>query len=186
MEEKRIFIGSFIKTKSLEEIFNQLKHKLNNKAKIKWNRTPENFHITYKFIGNLPLDKIREIKTFIDDKYAQPKNVDLEITGINYFTKKDKPAILYAEVKEKNGDILIKTHRQIEDYLYKTGVISKKEKKFVPHITLGRIKLVSPEFYDIINEYSQKKMGQIDSLKVQIIESQLSPKGALYKPLKID
>ena len=186
MEEKRIFIGSLIKTKALEDVFNKLKDRLSKKTNIKWSRTPENFHVTYKFIGNLPLDKIKEIQKYIEKNYARPINIDLEITGINYFTKKGKPAVLYAEVKEKNGEILNKIHRQIEDYLYKTGVISKKEKTFVPHITLGRIKSVSPEFYDIINDFGQIKMGQIDSLKVQIIESQLSPKGALYKPLKID
>ncbi len=185
MEEKRIFIGSLLHTDMLEKLYQTLKKELHNKAKIKWTRTPDNFHITFRFIGKLPLNKIKEINKFLKEHFQSTQEIPLKIQGIKYFKRKGKPSVLYAEIKEEQGNQLQKIHDEIEEFLLNNGIITNAEKQFHPHITLGRIKSVSPEFYKEIEKYNTEDLGKINKFKIEIIESRLSPEGALYKPLKL-
>jgi 2'-5' RNA ligase len=184
MKEKRIFIGSFVQTDSLKTLFDELKHKMDKKARVKWTRTPENFHITYKFLGDTPLDVIKEINLFLKENFNQTIHVDIPIKGIKYFKRKNKPAILYAGIDDLNFK-LGEVQKKIDNFLIKNNYSEHKEKHFNPHITLGRIKSVTPEFYKILEDYNNQELGKIKEIKIEIIESKLSPQGSLYKPLKL-
>jgi len=185
MEEKRIFIGSMLQTDKLEEVFKQLKKDLDGHAHIKWTKTPKNFHITYRFIGNLDMEKIKKIDDFLNNHFSHPEKIFFKIKGINYFRRKGKPAILYAEIHGEEGKKLEEIQRKVENFLIKEGIVTNNDKKFTPHITLGRIKSSSPDFDKTITSYKNKELGEINNINIEIIESELSPDGATYKPLKI-
>ncbi len=184
MEEKRIFIGSFVNQPALTENFETLKKDLENKAAIKWTRSPQNFHITYHFLGNTPIDQIHKIQNFIYKEFGENIPVDIDIKGIKLFHRKGKPAIIYAAIDDEKSSVLNGIYKKLEDFLYKESIIEKKNKPFKPHITLGRIKKTFKGFDEMIEQYKDKPSGKISSVKVDVIESQLSPKGALYKTLK--
>ncbi len=186
MKERRIFIGSFINSPQLVDKFESLQKQLNEKNKIKWTRTPANLHLTYKFIGKTPHQNIKKIEKFIGDKYKELENLKLNISGLNYFSRKGKPAVLYAGISGEDRNKLNQIQQEIEDFLMENGIVDKKEKKFNPHITLGRIKKVENDFYEIMDKNKEVDLGKISDLKIEVIESELSPEGALYKPLKLD
>ncbi len=184
MEEKRIFIGSFVNQPALIENFESLKEELKYKAIIKWTRSPQNFHITYCFLGNTPIDQIHKIQNFIQKEFEKNIPVDIDIKGIKLFHRKGKPAIIYAAIDDEKSSVLNGIYKKLEDFLYKERIIEKKSNHFKPHITLGRIKKTYNGFDKIIERYKDRSSGKIKSIKVDVIESQLSPKGALYKKLK--
>jgi len=61
----------------------------------------------------------------------------------------------------------------------------EEKKPFIPHITLKRIKYVKKDiFLRKIKSYEDRFFGAQNEIKVDIVESILSPDGAVYKPVE--
>ncbi len=182
---KRIFLGSFVKEKPLYDLFEHVQVVFNRETLIKWTRTPENLHLTWHFFGETPLKKIYQIQEALYDVLDKQFIVDVHITGIDFFNRRNKPAVLYAVLSDSSGR-LQHLFDQIQHQLYVHQLIQQPAERFVPHITLGRIKKVSSNFYDVLKVTNEQ--FQFIAVKIvipQIIESILTPHGALYKPFKI-
>ena len=183
MDSKRIFIGSFIRSIKLDNSFDEIKKVFDKDNKISWTRTTDNFHITYFFLGQTPIDTIEEIQKFLSEKYISIQEIEVKVKGLNYFKRKGKPSILYAEIEENKE--LTEIFNQLGEFLLAKNIIEKKNPKFIPHITLGRIKKASQLFDNEIEVFKEPDFGQQNGIKIEIIESILHPEGALYKPLKL-
>ncbi len=184
MDEKRVFIGSFVQDESLKKYFEKYKKALQDEAKIKWTKTPDNLHLTWHFFGNMPLEKIQKLQQILQDILPDELNIPVEINSITYFSRKGKPAVLYAAIDEKDT-VLQKLFQQIQQALYKSGLIAEPKNRFVPHITFGRIKKVNSGFKDKIALINQNfKPVSVNISKPEIIESILQPDGALYKAIQ--
>ena len=181
MNSKRIFIGSFTQHPVLTELYVKAKELLDNSGNFKWTRTPNNFHITYHFFGKMAVDDIDRLQKILAP--ALQKNYDMEIavTGLAYFKRKSKPTVLYAKLVP--NEALNNLFLDIQDLLYRHKFISEKNTRFTPHITMARIKKVAPDFYQKIDELQLPEPIRLNLSKVDIIESILSPEGALYKAI---
>jgi len=180
MLQKRIFTGSFIQDNQLNDLFYKVQFNIDKTGKFKWTRTPENLHITFHFFGDMLLGKINKLQTVLSDVLNKEHHINIEMTGLDFFTRKAKPSILYAGIKP--NEALKSLYHQIQDLLYKHHFIQEKNNKFVPHITLARIKHVTPEFYKNLESFNQSfNPIIINNIKVDIIESVLEPEGALYR-----
>ncbi len=185
MNTKRIFIGSFTEANHLKSNFENIKNNFDKVSKIKWTRTPDNFHMTYYFLGETKINDIVKIQDFIQNEFPDKMNVELKIKGLSYFKRKSKPSVLFAKIEE-NNPVLENIYLKIRQFLIENNIIDEKLKsRFHPHITLGRIKNVEKSFYQKIEEYEKTFFDDIQTIKIDIIESILSAEGALYKKLKI-
>ncbi len=183
MTMKRIFLGSFIKHPLLTDLFYKTRKTLEDTGQFKWTRTPDNFHITFHFFGQIPLSEIEKIEVVLKDLLNKPLEMPVQINGLDYFTRKGRPAVLYARVVP--SDELKRLHNEIQKLLLEHGLIDKKADKFVPHITFARIKKVTPAFFDKMQALSHIEQPiLISQIKVEIIESILSLEGALYQSLE--
>jgi len=185
MNQKRIFLGSFTHHSLLFDFFELTKEKMHDTARIKWTRTPENLHFTLHFFGDMPVNKIqllqRVLSGILDENYDLP----FTISGLKYFKRKAKPAVLYADIDDVSGE-LEKLYLEIQNLLLQHGFIDQVKFSFTPHITFGRIKNVEPSFYEKIRIINNDfKQITINSVFPVIIESILSAEGALYRALKI-
>ncbi len=180
---KRIFIGSFIPAKKLIIDFENIRKNFDKVSKIKWTRTTDNFHITYIFLGETTENHIFEIDKFISKIFPSNIEINIQVKSLSYFKRKNKPSVLYANVID-NSNKLKEIHKQLVDFLFDRGIIQSKTTRFNPHITLGRIKNVDNDFYKEIEKYNNIKFDEINDIKIEIIESILSPQGALYKSVK--
>lgn len=184
-ETKRIFLGSFIPDETLYRFFEKIKPELDKEAVIKWTRTPENLHLTWHFFGNMPVDKIKILQKVLSGELEKTFEIPVTITGLNYFKRKNKPAVLYAAVKDESGE-LYRLFETIQQKLYEHKLIPQKSTRFTPHITLGRIKKTGENFERVIQNLNRDFQPVPFKIFIpQIIESILSPQGALYKPLQI-
>ena len=177
---KRIFFGSFIRHVALEQLFEDSKEILNDTGLFKWTRTPENFHITFHFFGSMSCDDIEKLRQVLKDFTEKTYDFELRLQGLHYFKRKGRPSVLYTGLYPNEN--LYKLQQDIQDKLFHTGFISEKQTKFVPHITFARIKKVYPRFNEMLTLINQNlEPVRLNPLKVEIIESVLSPKGALYR-----
>jgi len=178
MTSKRIFIGSFTKHPSLTDLFEKAQKLLDKTGRLKWTRTPENFHITYHFFGKMPVDEINRLQKVLDPVLQKKIEIEIAVTGLAFFSKKSKPTVLYAKLEP--NEALNNLFIEIQDILYQHKFITEKKSRFTPHITLARIKTVETAFYQKIDELQLSEPIRVNLSKVDIIESILSPGGALY------
>ncbi len=177
---KRIFVGSFIRHEVLNQLFEFSKQRLDNLGLFKWTRTPENFHITFHFFGKMSCDDIERLREIIQHFSQETYDFDLYLKGLDFFIRKRKPSVLYAGLQPSKE--LFELHQEIQNQLFQAGFITEPQMRFVPHITFARIKKVSSIFSSQLYLINQKyEPLRLNPIKVEIIESVLSPKGALYR-----
>ncbi len=185
MTQRRVFLGSLVRSPALTELFTDLQQKFATAGDFKWTRTVDNLHLTWHFFGAMPEKQIHELQKVLTPFLSEEIPIMLEIEGVAYFQKKGKPTILYAKLRPNKA--LVAYYKKLQTVLFSHGFISEIKPEFVPHITLARIKKVKPEFYNCIATYRHlPETIIIHHLKLSIIESVLERQGALYQALVID
>lgn len=174
---KRIFIATFIDRTIFEYVLPELQEDFRSSIIGKWVEI-ENLHFTYKFLGDVEIKKINEIKAELNP-YFKEYDFPLKFQGINCFPNQKQPQILYIQAKDTNNNLL-KINTEIENCLLAHG-FPKEKKSFKPHITLNRIKQFNNiDFIKQIDNYSNYEFGYMEKFKVNLVESKLTNRGPLY------
>lgn len=135
------------------------------------------FHLTLKFLGSCEEHRRKKIEEELTHVSMQPFEGRLE--NIGTFGGKI-PRIVWIGLKVPPQ--LEETVYEIEDRMEKLGF--EKERRFVPHITLARIKFVenSARFLEDLKKISVDPISFPVS-DFHLFESRLSPEGALHVKL---
>lgn len=180
---KRIFIAIKIKPGDLLlDTFHTLNDLLRN-DRIWW-VSLENMHLTLKFIGDLEEERIEVLKNELI-KISSVNKFKVQIRGIKIFIKNRKdPRVIFTSVEK--SDELYNLVVEIEECLKNAG-IQLTEKKFTPHITLGRIKQLNNNsiLEGIIEDFGEEIFQDEYCKEFILYESTLTPKGSIYTPLEI-
>lgn len=144
----------------------------------------ENPHITLKFLGDTSEEVFETVDTALRQEMAQISTFSFTCNGTGCFPKPSHPSVLWVGINK--GLINIeKIHRLIEQHLEKSG-FEKEKKKFIPHLTFGRVKKELKRL-DAIDAFLKYKFGPTENLVHEVIwfESLLTSWGAIHKPLRI-
>lgn len=154
------------------------------KARVSWVR-PDNMHLTLRFIGDTPADAIRKLIR-AGETITVMSALDLQMNSMGFFPNARKPRVFWCGYED--SEMLKAVQSEVERIVVQSG-FPAEEKSFVPHITLARIKELSPKpgtpFYADMNAI-EKEMRSIrlsfghTAHEVQLIKSRLSPKGSEY------
>lgn len=130
----------------------------------------QNLHLTLKFFGD------RYEKEYLTEIIsALPLRLESsELKGLCVLPSSN---ILYAQT---NNSTLSTLYAQLKEAL-----MLYEEERFVPHVTLMRIKTVSDQivFEKKLKSYEAKTIGVLQE-KIQLIQSVLTPSGAEYTLIK--
>jgi len=129
----RLFTGIAIGAEVLDAL-EQAMRELRPLAPLHWSPM-ENLHITSKFIGEWPDQRLGELKAALQGIRA-PAAFPVTIARFGYLPNPHNPRMLFAGVLagEELGDLA----RQIEDALVPLG-LARDERAYTPHVTLARI-----------------------------------------------
>jgi 2'-5' RNA ligase len=97
---------------------------------------PENFHITLKFIGNVDERVADDIVTALDRVRAPA--FEVAIRGVGAFDDGRRARLLYAAVEPSPG--LMDLEVRIGAVLARVPGVELNTRRFVPHVTLARLK----------------------------------------------
>jgi RNA 2',3'-cyclic 3'-phosphodiesterase len=100
---------------------------------------PENFHLTLRFVGDIDNKHADDLAEALDHIRVPP--LTLSVNGLSVFGSK-KPHALIALVDHQPH--LSELHFSIERLCQRLG-FAAEPRKFVPHITLARLKNTKPE-----------------------------------------
>lgn len=178
MKTKRLFIGTPVNKDIFEYILPEIKEEFTNMVKGKWVEL-HNLHFTYKFLGDVEISKIDKIKIQIA-KELNNYNSELLFNNLDAFPNTNKPRVIFAKIFNPDKKIF-QIKNNIENKLSQIG-FEKESKRFVPHLTLCRVKYVDTNPENIFDDY-QISFGKMNSFGVYLYESILTQKGPVYKKL---
>ncbi|MBA7511319.1 RNA 2',3'-cyclic phosphodiesterase [subsurface metagenome] len=177
----RLFIGIKIPNPSyIVDIQNDLQNNLSG-SNIKWVE-PENFHITLKFLGDVESFFINSINQLLLHLSKKHKSFHLKPAGVGFFGSIRQPHVIWFGFRDNR--ILSAIQSSIDESLNKLG-FSMEQKKFSPHLTLGRIKYLAEksEFVELMG--SNKSFQEDHTIsEFQLIQSTLSKEGPVYEVIK--
>jgi len=144
-----------------------------------------NYHITIKFFGSLepaPAESLLNVFSSLNHL----KKVEYKIEGIGVFPSIDNPSIIWAGLKcdEKPLNEIVQS---IEDLALSLGFTPEK-RKFVPHLTLARVKkekTVPPEFKNYLIKEKHSLFSSSVFRELVLFESLLKRTGAEYKKVRV-
>lgn len=151
-------------------------------ADVKW-AEPESIHLTLRFLGDVEPKKAEEIKEILTETAAGSKPFELTMKDIGAFPGLDSPRVIWAGVGLGAAEST-RIAETIETKLQTIG-IPKEERKFHPHMTLGRVR--SPKNCEklrgIIKTIKFEAGSKINVDHLTLFRSQLTPQGPIYTTL---
>ncbi len=179
---KRLFIAFEIE---LNPYYTSLYEKIKKECprdNITW--TPPHLqHVTIRFIGKTPDDKIPLLQQGLEQIAQQFSPFELQVDKLGMFGSKYQPKILWLGFSDFSP--LKELFKPINQLVIDIG-LPEMEGNFVPHLTIGRIRMIEDKkrFIAKIPTWQpiENQCFKINSF--QLIKSKLTNKGPLYTILK--
>jgi len=96
---------------------------------------PANYHITLEFIGETDSERLCKIHEAMDDAASESQAFEVKVEGLGIFGKPES-ATVWMGVSSGSSK-LMEINKKLACRLEEAG-FKKDEKKFNPHITIGR------------------------------------------------
>jgi 2'-5' RNA ligase len=181
MESEKILTRCFICIEIPREVIDyleELQKILKNKNLFHGKLTePENFHLTLKFLGEIPEEKIKQVQEYL--KKIKIPSFTANLGELGLFANKVQK-ILWIKI---NGRGIFEIQKIIDEEMEKINF--KKESRFMSHLTLARIKNISDKtiFLDYIKNLKTKKI-KFEVKEIFLKKSDLKPEGPIYTNLE--
>lgn len=179
MEMRRLFIATFVAKNLFERNYSNIQSAFAPACNGKWTEL-HNLHLTYKFLGNVPVEKIPEITELIKDKLIEYPGT-LKFNGLGVMPNPQRPQVLYARVYSPEREVL-GNYLELEKRLTAYG-FQKEKRKFTPHVALLRVKNFNDTFPSIYESNMETYMGKQVGYKISLVASTLTHEGPVYEIL---
>jgi len=153
-------------------------------ADVKW-VNPELIHLTLKFLGNIKEEQIDEIKKSMIKSVKGITPFFMTLRDIGVFPNIRYPRVIWMGLEDKTERLLI-LQKNIEENLNILG-FTPEERKFSPHLTIGRLKSLKGKSRLANMIHAKKDMnidGSISVNKINLIKSELRVTGPIYSVLE--
>ncbi len=150
----------------------------NKAAKIKFVE-PENLHVTLKFLGEIDETTAEEVKKALAGIAKKHRKHRVRVKGIGTFPNPNYVRVIWAGIENDGGIKAIAA--DVEREMRRLGF--KKEKDFVAHVTLGRVKFVRDrlELAMALKRLANEDFGEFEVNAIELKKSTLTPKGPIYE-----
>ena len=143
----------------------------------------ENMHFTLKFFGNIDMDMVEDIASAVEKIIKNYSSFDLNIKKCGCFPNKNVIKVLWLGLEE--GSPIANLQKDLDKEFKKLGF--KKEKNFISHLTIGRVK--SPknkkEIRNTIEKLEDIEIGQFTVSRICLKKSTLTSQGPIYENIKV-
>ncbi|MDD3985971.1 MAG: RNA 2',3'-cyclic phosphodiesterase [Methanobacterium sp.] len=177
----RAFMAVEINTKLVDTIIEIQKVLAEANAQIKFVE-PENLHFTFKFLGEITKQKTDTILNMVEYKAENYTPFNIKIKGVGAFPNPDYIKVLWLGIE--NPAIFSKIQEDFDQEFVKMGF--KKERSYIPHLTIGRVKGVQNKelLTNIVKELEDIDIGSMKIDRIILKESELTPAGPTYTDIK--
>ncbi len=144
---------------------------------------PENLHFTLKFLGEIEEHRLDEIHERVKTNLKNYDPFEITLRGLGAFPSFSYIKVVWIGVREGN-ELMTEIANILNRDLQSLGF--KKEKDYVPHLTIARVKGAKnkEKFIEILKELKNVEVGTMPVEIVTIKKSDLTPQGPIYSDLK--
>lgn len=148
--------------------------------KARWVRV-EGLHVTLKFIGETPADKVGAIISALTSLPSRPSLL-IHFRGLGFFPNPRRPRVFWAGVEA--GPELADLAAVVDAALDPLG-IPQEERAFAPHLTLARFDRPHAQeaLHVAIEKSGPLEFGSATAREFHLYQSVLKPGGAEYTRL---
>lgn len=178
----RLFVAIELDDALRKPLLRLLDERLPTNRNVRW-VSPGQLHLTLKFIGELPSEKLPEVKAALEPVGPRFTPFSIRLTEYGVFPNPARARVFWVGVRDA-GDDCGQIAKAVDEALA-TVDIPAEDRPFKPHITLGRAK--TPAGTPILRDAAQRlaKPGSEQGFvsHFTLFESQLSKRGAVYRPV---
>jgi 2'-5' RNA ligase len=144
-----------------------------------WTRI-EGMHLTLKFLGEVADQQVTEIISGLRKAVEGIGPLGLSVSGVGTFPNPKNARVVWTGLA---GDIeqLMRLQGAVENAMVLLGM-AREERKFTPHLTLGRIKYIRScdTWIKTLEEVKDITRPGFEVTSVSLMKSELKPAGAVY------
>jgi 2'-5' RNA ligase len=139
----------------------------------------DQIHFTLEFLGEIDQVKCEQVKDII--KKISFSSFDISLKGVEGFPNLKNPRVIWIGIDDNGAEKLITLANGIGIKLKTLGF--ENDKKFIPHLTIFRVKKKINDISVMMKEYQTVEFGTQTVSKIKLKRSVLSPKGPEYSDL---
>ena len=151
-------------------------------TEVKWVE-PENLHVTLLFLGEVDERQVPGVCQIVAGVTANHPAFPMSVETVGCFPNPRRPRVLWVGIGE-GAQPLCALHDALEIPLQDLGY-RREERRYTPHITLGRVKSDRPtdRLAAELARQAGWKGGETTVREVLVMSSELTPKGPIYTVL---
>jgi 2'-5' RNA ligase len=142
---------------------------------------PEQAHLTMKFVGDVPEQRLKAVKEAVDEAVEAVEPFDVKLGGTGVFPSRDYVSVVWVGVCE-GVDELTRLHGALEERLVGRGLADEAEHDYMPHVTLARMNSGRgrTEVLDFVDEHEDVTVGGFEASRLRLKSSVLRDDGSVH------
>lgn len=148
---------------------------------VKWT-APEKIHLTLKFLGDGPGDRLDDIREILKACTREHEPFSLRFQSVGQFPERGRPSVIWVGVDDRSADGQLTSCYDFLDRRMTEVGVEREQREFVPHVTIGRVKQEDKlgNVREAFDREQHTVLGEQDVREISLIESELQPDGAVY------
>ncbi len=179
----RLFVALNLPKKERHRIYRAAKILRECELPVRWVE-PDLFHVTLKFLGEVPEDRMKRVQEALDKVASSTTRLDLAVEGFGAFPTIRRPQLIWVGIEPSPALRCLK--QDVEWALMGCG-FERETRAFHPHLTLGRADAQdgAGAFRGLDDKAaSLTYQGQVKVNKLDLMRSQFSKGGAVRYTLQ--
>src|SRR5262245_13821417 len=150
------------------------------RGEVKWVEE-ENLHITLLFLGDVDDRDLVGVCRAATKACAALAPFPTAVEGVGAFPNARRPRTIWAGITD-GAEELVELHDALEGPLLALGCYRREERRYTPHVTLGRVKgdASGGGLTAALQAQADWHGGEGEVTAVRVMSSQLTPQGPIY------
>src|SRR5262245_51286773 len=147
---------------------------------VKWVEK-ENLHVTLLFLGDVSDRDVIDVCRAAAKACAGVAPFPVVVEGVGAFPNARRPRTIWAGITT-GAEELVALHDALGAPLLALGCYRREERRYTPHVTLGRVKGDRPDdrLTAALEAQAEWRGGEGEVSEVLVMSSQLTPQGPVY------
>ena len=142
---------------------------------------PEQAHLTMKFVGNTPDERVDDVEDVLDEAAKTVEPFEVELGGTGVFPSREYVSVVWIGVQE-GVEELTRLHDALEERTVERGLADEAEHDYKPHVTLARLRSGrgKSEVLKFVDENEDVTLGSFEVKKLSLMSSVLRDGGSVH------
>lgn len=141
--------------------------------------SPDQFHVTVRFIGDAGEEQTRRYQSALDSLTLSP--VECQPYGLDVLPSRRSPRVLTLGLERTDTHMAL--YNSVSQTLEEQG-LDPEERSYKPHVTIARLNDVPPEaVHEFLRSHQDAAFPRFEVDRLVLYESTLTPDGAIHEPV---